>query len=83
MIEIDVVYQPDHEPQPLRGDRPQLAWGYHPEHGNGWTLTYLEGTDDESGADFYFIHGDLLDVDYAVAQAQHWIEIVRRDRAVD
>jgi prevent-host-death family protein len=75
-IKIDVRFEPDHEAPMLTDGRPMLTWGRHPEHGNGWTLSYLEDPDSEtSGVDDYFIPGDLTDVDAAVASARGWLAL--------
>lgn len=70
--DIDVRYEPDHEPVFLKEGRPQLHWGYHPL-GKGWTLSYVEP--DGNGMEDHFIPGDLLDVDYAVTQAVSWLRL--------
>jgi hypothetical protein len=74
MTDIDVVYGPDHEPVPLNGLRPQLSWGNDPVLGSGWRLVWLDETGDNGD---YFIPGDLLDVDEAVAAAQRWLALER------
>ncbi len=73
-IEIDVRYEPDHDVPTLDGQRPMLTWGRHPEHGYGWTLSYLED-DTVGGLDDHFIPGDLTDVDAAVKSAQSWLRL--------
>lgn len=73
---IDVRFESHTEG--LQDGRPMLTWGFHPVHGNGWTLWYLEDPDSPtSGVDDYFIPGDLTDVDEAVASAKSWLALKR------
>jgi hypothetical protein len=73
-IEIDVRYEPDHEAPVMRNGRPMLTWGWHPFHGNGWTLSYLDDPGSPTpGVDEYFIPGDLADVDAAVTSARRFL----------
>jgi len=78
---IDVRYEADHEVPMMRAGVPMLTWRRHLIHGNGWTLSYLEDDSETAGLDDLFIPGDLVDVDYAVAKANQWIDLVesRRD----
>ena len=81
MTEIDVRFEAAHDDPVMRDERPMLTWGRHPCHGNGWTLWYLEDPDSPtSGVDDYFIPGDLTDVDFAVQEAQTWLELRERRR---
>ncbi len=69
-VEVDVRYEPDHEAVTLDRGRPMLTWGRHPQHGYGWTLSYLEDESETAGIDDHFIPGDLTDVDAAVESAR-------------
>ncbi len=80
-IEIDVRYEPDHEVPTLDGQRPMLTWGHHPQHGYGWTLSYLEDDTEIAGIDDYFIPGDVTDVDAAVKSARSWLRV--REESTD
>jgi len=53
---------------------PFLVFGEHAEHGEGWTLWYL----DENGvpAD-QFVGGQIDDGGWAVAQAREWLRKVQ------
>jgi hypothetical protein len=76
VIEIDVRYEANHEVVSMTNGRPMLTWGWHLEHGNGWTLTYLEQPDSPtSGVADYFIPGDLTDVDWAVRSSEGWLHL--------
>jgi hypothetical protein len=79
--DLEVRYEPDHE-VPMFGldRRPMLTWGCHPEHGNGWTLSYFEDDSETAGVDDHFIPGDVLDVDYVVQQARSWLRLVAESR---
>lgn len=70
-IDIDVRYEPDYDDTVHFDGKPILQWGRHPEHGNGWTLYYGTADDPED----FFTPGDLLDVDQAVKDAQHWLQL--------
>lgn len=79
MTNIDVRYGAEHDidwqTQPLTHERPVLTWGWHPEYGNGWTLSYLEDDSETAGVDDHFIPGDLLDVEEAVSAAERWLAL--------
>lgn len=84
VTEIDVSFSADHEVPTMNAGRPLLTWGQHPEHGNGWTLWYLEDPSSEtSGVDAYFIPGDLTDVDVVVRAARAYIDNNDHPRASD
>ncbi len=75
MDEIHVRYEPDHEIFMLEPQWPMLTWGHHPQHGYGWTLTYLEDDSETAALDDHFIPGDVTDVDAAVKSARSWLRI--------
>ena len=71
--DLRVRYEPDHEAPTFDDDgAPFLAYGRHPEHGWGWTLSYLDETD---GVESYFTPGDLKDIDLAVESARSWLRL--------
>jgi hypothetical protein len=80
-IDIDVRFEPGETLDDRgRGDRPQLVWGFHPQHGNGWILWYIEHPESDSiGVSDYFIPGDLTDVDAAVRYARRWLAMAWSD----
>jgi hypothetical protein len=49
---------------------PFLVFGRHPEHGEGWTLHYLDGNGDP---DQHFIRGEIVDGGWALSQASEWL----------
>ena len=49
---------------------PHLEFGSHPQHGEGWTLWYL---DDNGDPNDHFISGGITDGGWALAQARQWL----------
>ncbi len=68
---IRVIFNPPHDDAAHineAGD-PILTWEGYPNLGNGWLLSWGDGED-------WFVGGDLTDVDWAVEQANRWLDMV-------
>jgi hypothetical protein len=54
---------------------PFLEFGVHPQHGEGWTLWYL---DDQGTAEHHCVPGGITDAGWAPTQARECLDLVRR-----
>ena len=78
MDKVQVVVAPDPGDVMFDDDgTPMLAWSWHPEFGEGWSLYTMDSSD---GVEDYFIGGRVEDVDWALGKAREWLA---RGGAVD